>query len=70
MLTNIAALYIDGFRRLRLGRTLWLIIALKLLVLLTLIRPWLFPDFLQTRFDNDAERGMHVLNQLTKETQR
>ena len=39
----------------RLGRTLWLIILLKLFVLFCIIKPFLFPDILQTRFQSDAD---------------
>ena len=38
--------YRDGFRSMTLGRTLWIIILLKLFVLFFILRLFFFPDFL------------------------
>lgn len=66
-LTAFVEFYADGFRAMRLGRKLWLLIALKLLVLFGVMKLFFFPDVLQRDFDSDAERSAHVLNHLTKE---
>ena len=66
-LTAIATLYSDGFRAMRLGRRLWLLVIVKLLVLFGVMKLFFFPDVLQTNFDSDAARSRHVLNHLTKE---
>ena len=64
-LGNLLAMYLQGFRSMRLGRTLWAIILVKLVLLFTLAR-LLFPDLLQERFDNDQDRAAHVLGQLVR----
>ena len=57
--------YRDGFRSMRLGKKLWLLVAIKLFVLFVIIKWLFFPDLLKTRFHNDRERGTFVLDQLT-----
>jgi hypothetical protein len=47
------------------GRTLWAVIAVKFVVLFGILKIFFFPDFLATRFDNDAERSEYVLEQIT-----
>ncbi len=57
--------YRDGFRAMRLGRTLWAVVLIKLLVLFAVQRIF-FPDLLHTRFATDGERAGHVLEQLSR----
>ncbi|AMV70955.1 hypothetical protein JCM30471_27740 [Desulfuromonas carbonis] len=65
IVNNLLAMYVEGFRAMRLGRTLWTIILVKLILLYTLAR-LLFPDPLQENFANDRERADHVLGQLVR----
>lgn len=58
-------MYRDGFRRMTLGRTLWKIIVIKLVILFGVLKLFFFPDFLQKNFSTDAQRSDHVLQQLT-----
>lgn len=63
-LRNIIDFYHQGFRAMRLGRTLWSLLLVKLLVLAVL--SWIFlPNQLNTTFANDRQRAAHVLEQLT-----
>ncbi len=41
-LRSAAGLYIDGFRRMTWGRTLWLLIAIKLVVMFGVLRVFFF----------------------------
>lgn len=59
----LLALYVDGFREMRVGRTLWVLILLKLTVL-AVLGLTLFPNRLQRHYDNDAARAAHVLQAL------
>ena len=63
-LVNVVEFYRQGFRSMRLGRTLWAIVLIKLMVLATLTR-LLLPDQLKTDFATDRERSAQVLNHLT-----
>ncbi|MFA5502146.1 MAG: DUF4492 domain-containing protein [Sulfurovaceae bacterium] len=66
MLHYIASLYIDGFKNMRVGKELWVLIALKLLILFGIMKLFFFPNYLKTEYENDTQRSMHVLEQLTK----
>lgn len=43
---NIWHFYAEGFRSMTLGRTLWLIILVKLFILFFILKLFFFPDFL------------------------
>jgi hypothetical protein len=65
-ITRISAFYIDGFKGMRLGKTLWLLILVKLVVLFGVIKLLFFPNVLETSYNSDAERSNHLLEQLTR----
>ncbi|WP_456393803.1 DUF4492 domain-containing protein [Nitratifractor sp.] len=64
---RVWSFYRDGFRRMRLGRKLWLLVAIKLFVLFVVIKWLFFPDVMQEHFSNDTQRSDYILRQLTKE---
>jgi uncharacterized membrane protein len=66
MTTRVVSLYVDGFRGMNLGRILWAIILIKLLIMFGFLKIFFFPDYLQTNFTNDTERAEHVITQLTQ----
>lgn len=45
-LLTIWNFYLEGFRSMTLGRTLWVIILLKLFVMFFILKMFFFPDFL------------------------
>ncbi len=49
-----------------LGKKLWLIILIKLFVLFVILRLIFFPNFLNSKFESDSEKGDYVIEQLTK----
>lgn len=52
MKTTVARIwhfYVEGFRSMTLGRTLWLIILLKLFIMFAILKLFFFPDFLSSR---------------------
>lgn len=57
-------LYVDGFRSMTLGKTLWLIIAIKLFIFFVVIKILFFPNFLSTKSDNDEGKAQYVREQL------
>ena len=59
--------YYDGFRGMTVGKSLWTIIIIKLAIFFFVMRMLFFPNFLNTRFENDDERGNYVLEQLTNQ---
>jgi hypothetical protein len=62
---TIARFYLDGFRTMTVGKTLWKVILIKLLVIFAVLKFFFFPDFLQTHFSTDQQRSEHVLEQIT-----
>lgn len=65
ILRRVADLYVDGFRNMTLGRTLWVIILLKLVIVLVVMKLLFFPDFLSS----NAEEGMEadfVMKEMTE----
>ncbi len=53
----------------RLGKSLGLILFIKLFIMFVLLKLLFFPDFLKTRFKTDKERSHYVIEQLTKTQQ-
>ena len=49
--------YRDGFRSMKLGRTLWLIILIKLFILFFILRLFFFPDFLNQATEGGEKDG-------------
>lgn len=62
-LAAIIRFYINGFRRMTLGRALWGIILLKLVVIFVILRVFFFTPALQ---GSDAEKGEQVSTELTR----
>jgi hypothetical protein len=58
-------LYYDGFRNMREGKTLWIIIFIKLFIMFAIFRLFFFHDFLGSKFTTDRERSDYVIEQLT-----
>lgn len=61
---RIFRFYYDGFRSMTVGRTLWIIILIKLFVMFAILKLFFFPNYLKNNFDTDEERGNHVIEQL------
>ncbi len=65
ILIRIGRFYIEGFRAMTLGKTLWAIILIKLFILFFILRLFFFPNILQKNFDTDEERANAVIENLT-----
>ncbi len=64
---SVFNLYYDGFVNMKVGKTLWLLIIIKLFVMFAIIKWLFFPDVLQEKFQTDEQRSQYILNKLTKE---
>lgn len=62
-LLSIWNFYIEGFRSMTLGRTLWLIILIKLFVMFFILKLFFFPDFLAGQ-SKGAGKETYVGNEL------
>jgi hypothetical protein len=63
---KIISFYWQGFRSMRTGKTLWLIIIIKLIIIFGFLKLVFYPDHLHTRFDSDTERAAFVLDTITE----
>ena len=52
-LYRVYDLYVDGFRSMRLGRTLWAIIIIKLFIIFVVLKIFFFPNFLKQHAAGD-----------------
>ena len=57
--------YLEGFRAMTLGKTLWAIILIKLFIMFFILKLFFFPNILKTKFDTDEERANAVIENLT-----
>ena len=58
-------LYYDGFRNMKLGRTLWAIIIVKLIIIFAVLKVFFFPNFLKEHAQGDDAGyvATQILNQ-------
>ena len=63
---NTYTFYRDGFRGMVVGKKLWKIILIKLFVMFVILKLFFFPNFLNTKFETDEEKGNYVLEQITR----
>ena len=59
--------YRDGFAQMTVGKSLWKIIFIKLLVMFAVLKLFFFPNFLKQNFETDEQRANHVLEQITRQ---
>ena len=64
---NIYQFYYQGFSNMTLGKKLWTIILIKLIILFLVLRLFFFPNYLKSNFKTDDQRSNHVIEQLTKQ---
>ncbi len=62
--SRVFHLYYDGFRSMTVGKTLWLIIGIKLFIFFVIIKMIFFPDFLNSKCDSEEEKTEYVRHQL------
>ena len=48
-------LYYDGFRSMTLGRTLWLVLCIKLFVIFIVLKLFFFPNFIKQHAEKGSE---------------
>ena len=65
--SQVFHLYYDGFRSMTVGKTLWLIIGIKLFIFFVIIKMIFFPNFLNTKCETEKEKTEYVRDRLTKE---
>ena len=57
---SVADFYIQGFRNMTVGRTLWVMIIIKVVILFAVFKLLFFPDLLKRDYDSDDARAQAV----------
>ncbi len=60
---KIYSFYRDGFRNMTVGRTLWVVVLVKLFIMFAILKIFFFPSVL-SRFDTPEQKSGHILEQL------
>lgn len=47
--------YLEGFQKMNIGRTLWIIILIKLFIIFIILKLFFFPNFLKKYGSNEAK---------------
>jgi len=63
-IVTLVRFYSEGFRGMKRGKILWLIILIKLFIMFFVLRIFFFPNFLNSRFETDKQRSNYVGNEL------
>lgn len=64
---RVWSFYYEGFRNMTVGKTLWIIILVKLFIFFVVMKMLFFPNILKRDYDNDEDRADHVRTELLKE---
>lgn len=61
-------LYYDGFRSMTLGRTLWVVIIVKLIIIFAILKLFFFPNFISQHAEK-GEEAEFVAGEMLERTQ-
>lgn len=61
---GVYAFYRDGFRQMTVGKKLWVLILIKLIIMFGILRMFFFPDVLKERYPDDSGRASAVRSTL------
>ncbi len=62
---SVVDFYVDGFKSMTVGKKLWAIIFIKLIILFFVFKLFFFPNLLEENYDNDDDRARAVATELT-----
>jgi len=65
LVKNIYLFYSDGFKSMTIGRTLWIIILVKLFIMFLILKLFFFRSELAT-YKTIEQKSRHVIEQITQ----
>ena len=68
VIKKVFQFYYDGFRSMTLGKTLWLIILIKLFIMFAILKIFFFPNFLNSKGNSNEEKANYIITEMTKRT--
>ena len=66
IIKKIVLFYIEGFKSMKLGKSLWLIIGIKFILFFVIMKLFFFPNILKENFTSDSQRAAYILDNLTQ----
>ncbi len=66
LLFRVYDLYYDGFRHMTLGRTLWTIIIVKLIIMFAILKIFFFPNFIKEHASSGQESDFVATEMLER----
>lgn len=63
---RVWSLYYDGFRNMTVGKTLWIIILVKVFIFFVVMKLLFFPNILKRDYKDNESRAQHVRTELLK----
>ncbi|MDD4820244.1 MAG: DUF4492 domain-containing protein [Flavobacteriales bacterium] len=64
---RIIKFYTDGFSQMTVGKTLWVVILLKLFIMFAILKVFFFPDFLGQKCADDTQKSQYMQSILSGE---
>ena len=65
IVSRITRFYVEGFKSMtNVGRSLWLLIIIKVIIMFAVLKIFFFPDILSDTYNDDGERAEAVRNAL------
>lgn len=61
---NFFTMFRDGFKSMTLGKTLWTLVIIKLIIMFVILRPFFFPNFLNSKFEDAGSKADYVSEEL------
>ena len=55
LFSRVIDLYVDGFRHMTIGRTLWAVIIVKLIIIFGVLKLFFFPNYIGTHAEKRQE---------------
>lgn len=68
VIKKVFRFYYDGFRSMTLGKTLWVIILIKLFIMFAILKIFFFPNFLNSKGNSKEEKVNYIVTEMTKRT--
>ena len=66
--SRAAEMYIDGFKSMTVGKKLWILIIIKLIIIFAILKVFFFPDFLGSTCSSDSEKAAKVRQEISSES--
>lgn len=61
---NFLSFYKEGFWGMTVGKSLWIIVIVKLFIMFAILKVFFFPNFLNTKFEKEEEKAEFVSSEL------